>query len=209
MSRIALLVVVVATSVGLVAAASAQTYPPSGCELQLSTTRIVPGGTVRVDGCGFLPAATVRFALRVCGSVIGVGSVRADRDGRISTTLEIPEDVPGGKAVLQARGRGTDGRMLVLQGVSGVDAPCASEEVSGHVGLGDVPSQHVQRGGFPPTPTRGRAAAPSSETGTRGGQPNTGTDLANTGIDLALVVAVSAALVAAGLALRRIRRRQN
>jgi len=181
MSRIALLVVVVATSVGLVAAAGAQTYPPSGCELQLSTTRIVPGGTVRVDGCGFLPAATVRFALRVCGSVIGVGSVRADRDGRISTTLEIPEDVPGGKAVLQARGRGTDGRMLALQGVSGVDAPCASEEVS----------------------------APSSDTGTRGGQPNTGTDLPNTGIDLALVVAVGAALVAAGLALRRIRRRQN
>jgi LPXTG-motif cell wall-anchored protein len=172
MSSIASLVV--AVSLGLVATASAQTYPPSGCELQLSTTRIVPGDTVRVEGCGFLPGTTVSFALHACGDVVDLGSVRADQDGGFSTAREIPEDISGGRIVLDARGRGADKRLVILRGVLGAVASCAPEE----------------------------ASAPSSGTDIRGGIPNTG-------IDLALVAAVGAALAAAGLALWGTRRKQD
>lgn len=112
-SRLAPLLATVALV--LASGAAAQTYPPSGCELQLSATAVDPGESFVAAACGFEPAARVTFSLVQNGAVTVLGSATADADTEVRAELTIPSGTPLGDAILRARGLGADGDILVLE----------------------------------------------------------------------------------------------
>lgn len=98
----------------LAAVASAQTYPPSGCELQVSTSVVEPGESFIAEGCGFEPRTEVTFTLeRSPGVVLGVASANAN--GEVRAELTIPERTTPGRYTLHARGAAEGGGTLDLE----------------------------------------------------------------------------------------------
>lgn len=126
MRRISSFALTVATAVSAVAlavavggpAAYAQSsdcpdYPPGQCgQMQVSSTTVVPGGTVTVSGSGFAPNSTVFIEIRPDGRRLG--QVTTDASGAFSLTVTIPADTEPGRYRLVAIGQDPSGAPLTL-----------------------------------------------------------------------------------------------
>ena len=112
-TRLALLLA--AATLVLAGGAGAQTYPPAGCELQLSATAVDPGESFIATGCGFESGTRVTFSLAQDGDVTVLGSATADAETEVRAELTIPSGTPLGDAIVRARGLGENGEVLVLE----------------------------------------------------------------------------------------------
>lgn len=117
-----------AAALVLASGPGAQTYPPAGCELQLSATAVDPGESFVASACGFEPGATVTFSLVQDGEVTVLGSAAADADGAVRARLTIPSGTPLSEAIVRARGLGVNGEVLVLEASLRVGTELASAE---------------------------------------------------------------------------------
>lgn len=125
-SRLASLLATVALV--LASGAGAQTYPPTGCELELSATVVEPGESFVAAACGFEPGARVTFSLVRDGAVTALGSATAGADTEVRAELTIPSGTPPGDAIVRARGLGENGEILVLEASLQVGAELAVAE---------------------------------------------------------------------------------
>jgi hypothetical protein len=114
--------VLAAAACVLSAAAAGQTYPPSACELELSTTLVDPGEEIVVAACGFAGGAAVTLSLRRGPAVAGLDTVRARANGDLRAELRIPADTRPGRWLLVARGESARGGALELRAVLRVAA---------------------------------------------------------------------------------------
>jgi hypothetical protein len=73
---------------------------------------VLQGAEVEVSGSGFVPGATITITLHSASVV--VGTAIADAQGRFSTTVLVPADVPPGPHHLEATGAAPAGGQAVL-----------------------------------------------------------------------------------------------
>jgi hypothetical protein len=86
---------------------------PAGC--QGGRGIAVPGRSQSVSGRGFAPGESVEIALVLGAQTISLGSALADSQGRLSTTVEIPGNVPAGRTgSIEVLGAGPDGLGVLL-----------------------------------------------------------------------------------------------
>jgi len=146
------------------AAASDPVYPPTVCAtIFVSTTNPLEGASIGVTGENFFANATTHLYIK--SPHILLRTVKTDGDGRLATTVKLPDGLFGHR-ILQAEG-----------GHSG-DNGCAAD-----------PFQ-IQQG------------AAASQSGGGGGSSNGG-GTAFTGVDVAGLLAIAAALVGVGVLLNR------
>lgn len=106
-------VLLLALTVALATAASAQTYvPPVEEPLLVADTSVDPGDPVLIAGEGF--AADSMVVITIESTPRTLDRVRADGEGGISLEVTIPEDMPAGQHTLKATGVTPDGAPLVL-----------------------------------------------------------------------------------------------
>jgi hypothetical protein len=84
--------------------ATAQTYPPSACELELSRSILEPGEEFVVVAHGFAPGAELTFVLEREGFARVLAVVTADDRGRVRAEPIIPAGARPGRYTLHVRG---------------------------------------------------------------------------------------------------------
>lgn len=121
-TRTAVGALIVACFILLGAAAAGAQYDPDEGPLDVSGTA-TPGGSVTISGACY--AANAEIEITVDGAV--VKTVRADADGRFSTSVTVPGNASG-TIVIRAAGLTADGATCVLSStvsVSGAGATAA------------------------------------------------------------------------------------
>jgi hypothetical protein len=106
-----------ATTPGFNCPNPAHKYPPGQCKkLAMSTSKVEPGGAVKVDGSGFAPNSAVQVYLGAFDQ--SVATVVTDGSGAFSTKVLVPRNVT------------TGGKDIVLKGADVAGAPY---EMAGHL----------------------------------------------------------------------------
>jgi hypothetical protein len=85
---------------------------PSPPPLGVASKSVRRGDPVKVSGSGFAPGATITITFN--STRVVVGTVKADSQGRFSTTVVVPHDAPTGEHRLQADGAAGAGGHAVL-----------------------------------------------------------------------------------------------
>jgi LPXTG-motif cell wall-anchored protein len=107
-TRTAIGALIVALFLTLGASAAHAQYDPDEGPLDTSGTA-TPGGSINISGACYAPNADIEIS--VGGTV--VKTVKADADGRFSTSVTIPANASG-SVVIKATGLTTDGATCVL-----------------------------------------------------------------------------------------------
>lgn len=88
------------------------TKAPSVPPLVVKSSSVDQGAVVQVSGSGFVPGTTITITLHSVSVV--VGTAIADAEGRFSTTVLVPADVPPGPHHLEATGAAQSGGQATL-----------------------------------------------------------------------------------------------
>ena len=120
--------------------ATAQTYPPRGCELELSSSAVESGEGFVVAAHGFAPGAELTLFLEGKGFARVLAVLIADDRGRVRAHLTIPAGTQPGRYMLHARG-GREGR--------GVCSPVAALLAEGSGAAAVRGGENLASTGFP------------------------------------------------------------
>jgi hypothetical protein len=92
-------------------------YPLVAGAVGLSRSAAAPRTKFIARVFGFRPRASITFTLRRGGRVKPLGVFRANTRGVLRVRLAVPARIAHGRWIVQAAGKGQDGRQLVLTGV--------------------------------------------------------------------------------------------
>ncbi|MBI4261134.1 MAG: hypothetical protein HY658_11265 [Actinobacteria bacterium] len=135
MRRMGILVMGVVASLAVSGGVASAQYPPEGPIVAVSEASVQPGGSIDVEGEGWMPESTVSLTLFSEPRPLDTAGV--DSEGAFATTVVIPADVEVGPHVLQISGTDPEGDPMTVD-VSLAVLAVASAEAEGGIGPGVV-----------------------------------------------------------------------
>lgn len=116
------LVLALVTLLTLTAApAGAQDYPPEAATCAVSVTTPVPGQSISISCGGWMPNGPVEIDL--LSQHVHLGTVQANGNGELDTTVTIPSDLAPGDHTLRLSGTNAQGQEQVVEVALTVQEP--------------------------------------------------------------------------------------